>query len=273
MTTENTAARAAAVQGQFAPVNGLNLYYETYGQGFPLVLIHGGGSTIDTSFGRLIPLLSPHYQVIAVEMQAHGRTADRDQPLTFAQDAADVAALLAHLHIERAHVLGFSNGASTVLHLLINHPQVVAKAVVASTFYNRAGAIAGMWEMMQQASFETMPQAYKEAFLLVNNKPAALMASFRRDVERMQNFPELSSEQIAGIKVPVLIAAGDKDIVTLEHLIEMHRLIPQSQLAIFPGGHGDYMGEITCYNPAQPLLLIVPVLLRFLSGDIPPGAN
>ena len=94
----------------YSEVNGLNMYYEVYGAGRPLVLLHGGGSTIQTSFGNIIPLLAKSRQIIAVELQAHGHTHDRDAELTFTQDADDVAALLKNLHIARADILGFSNG-------------------------------------------------------------------------------------------------------------------------------------------------------------------
>jgi len=100
-----------------APVNGIQMYYEIHGAGQPLVLIHGGGSTIYTSFGRILPLLAKKYQVIAMELQAHGHTSDRDAPESFAQDADDVAALLHQLNISEADILGFSNGGQTAMQL------------------------------------------------------------------------------------------------------------------------------------------------------------
>lgn len=96
----------SAQTGKFANVNGLKMYYEIHGTGFPLVLIHGGGSTIQTTFGRILPELAKKYQVIAVEMQAHGHTADIDRPLSFKNDADDVAALLKQLNIDKANILG-----------------------------------------------------------------------------------------------------------------------------------------------------------------------
>ena len=113
----------------YAPVNGIHMYYEIHGSGAPLVLIHGGGSTITTSFGRMLPLLSHNRQVIAVELQAHGHTSDRDAPESFQQDADDVAALLQYLNIPKADILGFSNGGSTSLQLAIRHPHLVNKIV------------------------------------------------------------------------------------------------------------------------------------------------
>src|SRR5688500_16336010 len=103
----------------FSKVNGLNMYYEIYGSGHPLVLIHGGGSTIQTTFGRVLHEFAKTHKVIAVEMQAHGRTADIDRPLSFEQDADDIASLLKYLDIDKADIFGFSNGANTTLQFAI----------------------------------------------------------------------------------------------------------------------------------------------------------
>src|SRR5436190_12043234 len=135
----------AQPNGKYANVNGLKMYYEIHGKGFPLVLIHGGGSTIETTFGRVLPLLAKTHQVIAVELQAHGHTADIDRPLSFEQDADDVAELLKQLNIKKADIFGFSNGASTTLQIAIRHPALVNKIVVASTFYKKDGAQPWFW--------------------------------------------------------------------------------------------------------------------------------
>lgn len=230
--------------GKYANVNGLKMYYEIHGEGKPLVLIHGGGSTIQTTFGRILPLLAAHHKVIAVEMQAHGHTADIDRPLSFEQDADDIAELLKQLNIPKASIMGFSNGASTTLFFALKHAAMADKIIIASTFYNKSGAPQGFWDMMNKPSFETMPQVYKEAFLAINPDPNALRQMYERDVARMQSFPDLSADQIKSIKAPAFIMLGDKDMVTPEHATEMHRLLPNSRLAIIPGGHGDYLGEI-----------------------------
>ena len=103
----------------YAPVHGLNMYYEIHGEGTPLVLIHGGGSTIQTSFSKILPMLARHYKVIAVELQAHGHTSDRDSPESFEQDADDVAGVLNYLKVSNAHFLGFSNGGNTAMQIVI----------------------------------------------------------------------------------------------------------------------------------------------------------
>src|SRR6478736_8526234 len=110
------------------------MYYEIHGQGKPFVLIHGGGSTIQTSFSNIIPILAKNRQIIAVELQAHGHTNDRNTELSFEQDADDVAALLNNLNISKADFLGFSNGGNTTMQIAIRHPELVDKIIVALSF-------------------------------------------------------------------------------------------------------------------------------------------
>ena len=229
----------------FSEVNGLKMYYEIHGEGKPLVLIHGGGSTIETTFGRIIPMLAKHRQIIAVELQAHGHTDDRKTPLSFAQDADDVAALLKNLEIPKADFLGFSNGGQTAIEIALRHAGLVNKLVIASAFYKRSGTFPNFWKGMDHASFSDMPQAYKDAYLKINNDTTALLNMFKRDVQRMQSFKDWSDEQMKSIKAPTLIMSGDKDVGTPEHAVEMYRLIPNAQLVILPGGHGTYLGEVS----------------------------
>lgn len=258
----------AQAPGKYASVNGLKMYYEIHGSGFPLVLIHGGGSTIGTSFGRILPSLAKTHQVIAVELQAHGHTADIDRPLSFEQDADDVAALLQQLHISKADIFGFSNGAGTTLEIAIRHPEIVNKIVVASTMYKKAGSYPWFWEMMAHATFEEMPQALKEAFLQINPDSNALYRMYDRDVTRMRNFKDIPDEDIRGIKAPALIIAGNNDVVTPEHVVEMYRTMQHAQIAIFPGGHGEYIGEITTVKPGIQEYPAIAIIEKFLREEV-----
>jgi pimeloyl-ACP methyl ester carboxylesterase len=249
----------------YALVNGLNMYYEIHGKGTPLVLIHGGGSTIHTTFGRVIPFFAQTHQVIAVEMQAHGHTADIDRPLSFIQDADDIAALLKYLNIEKASVFGFSNGANTTLQFAIRYPEMTGKIIVASTFYKKSGAPDWFWEMMSKPTFEGMPQIYKDEFLKINPDTNALHRMYERDVARMQAFPGIADEQMQSIKAPVLIIIGDRDVVSAEHAVEMQQRLSNSRLAILPGGHGDYIGEITTPQDTVYISGISAMINKFLS--------
>jgi pimeloyl-ACP methyl ester carboxylesterase len=254
--------------GRYANVNGLKMYYEVHGKGFPLVLIHGGGSTIGTTFGRILPVLSKTHTVIAVEMQAHGHTADIDRPLSFEQDADDVAALLKQLNIPKADIFGFSNGASTTLEIAIRHPELVNKIIVASTMYKKEGSYPWFWDMMARTTFEEMPQALKDAYLQINPDKDALYTMYKRDVARMQSFKDIKEEHIKAIKVPALIIAGNNDVVRPEHAVEMYRQLQHAQLMILPGGHGDYIGEITTVKPGHHDYPALPIIEAFLNEPV-----
>jgi pimeloyl-ACP methyl ester carboxylesterase len=252
-------------KGNYAEVNGLRMYYEVHGSGSPLVLIHGGGSTIETSFGRLIPLLVKTHKVIAVERQAHGRTDDRDAEATFEQDADDVAALLKQLGVKQADFLGFSNGGHVATEIALRHPGLVNKLILASANINREGMASEFWKGMETPKFSDMPQIYAVAFLKVNNDRAALQRMFERDSTRMRKFKGWSDDQIRSIKRPVLILNGDHNDIILEHVVNMHRLFPNSRLAIFPGTHGSYLGEALSPD-TKTVVACVAVIEEFLKG-------
>ncbi len=238
----NTTAKAQA-GGKYADVNGIKMYYEIHGSGSPLVLLHGGGSTIYTSFGRILPALAKKHRIIAVELQAHGHTGDRDAPETFKQDADDVAELMRQLKIPKADILGFSNGGHNALQLAITHPDKVNKIIVASAFYKRDGTFEGFWDGFANATLNNMPPIYRDEYSKINPDPAALQNMFNKDVQRMQNFTDWTEEEIRSIQAPAFIITGDHDVGTPEHAVEMWRMLPGSRLAILPGAHGEYMGE------------------------------
>jgi pimeloyl-ACP methyl ester carboxylesterase len=221
------------------------MYYEIHGEGeqTPLMLLHGGGSTIEASFGRVLPLLARHRQVIALEEQGHGRTSDRNAPVSFETSADDVGALLAYLKVAKADLFGFSNGASVALQVAIRHPVQLRKLVFASSMSKKSGAHPEFWEAMKKPDFSAMPQSLKDAFLKVNPDPQKLKMMHDKDATRMQNFQDVSDDVMKSIRASTLIVMGDRDIPTLEHGVELNRLIPQSRLLIVPGGHGDYLGE------------------------------
>jgi pimeloyl-ACP methyl ester carboxylesterase len=166
--------------GGYLAVNGIRMYYEKYGEGDPLVLIHGGGSTIQTTFGNIIPELSKDNQVIAVELQGHGHTSDRNSPESFEQDADDVAGLLKGLHISNASFFGFSNGGNTAIQIAVRHPELVNKLILASTFYKREGMQNGFFEGMEQATINDMPLTLRTAFLQINPDSSRLLTMFNK---------------------------------------------------------------------------------------------
>ena len=256
--------------GHYADVNGIRMYYELHGAGQPLVLIHGGGSTINTSWGRILPALAKTHRVIAVELQAHGRTSDRNAPESFTQDADDVAELLRQLNIAKADVLGFSNGGSTALQIAIRHPDRVNKVIAISAIYRRDGMPPEFWSFMEKGTIADMPQIYKDEFLRLTPDSAKLLTMFRRDQQRMLTFKDWNAADIRAIKAPTLVVASDQDVVRPEHAVEMMRLLPKGRLAIFQGRHGEFFGEAMYPHPDSKVPeLFVALVDEFLAAPAP----
>ena len=232
--------------GNYAEVNGLNMYYEVHGTGRPLVLLHGAYMTIE-AMGEILPKLAETRRVIAVELQGHGRTADVDRPLSYEQMADDVAALLGHLGGDDADVFGFSMGGGVALQVAIRHPEVVRKLVVASASYASDSMHPELLEMIPTITPEAFAGSpIEEAYLRTAPNPddfPTLVAKLKRlDMEPFAWPPE----DIRGIAAPTLLIVGDSDAVRLEHVVELFRLLgggvmgdlaglPKSRLAVLPG--------------------------------------
>jgi len=223
----------------YADVNGLHLYYETYGSGAPLVLLHGGMLTIDLNFASLIPTLAQTHTVIGVEMQGHGRTANIDREITYANLATDIVALLDHLGIERAAVLGHSMGGGVALELAVNHPDRVSAIVPISASVSKDGMHP---DLLDPSTFETssiMPTAqdfadFKGAYERLSPHPEQFDAFLMSLSGMDSDFAGWTDEQLAGISCPVLIVQGDNDFTTVPHAGVMLAKIPNSTLAVIP---------------------------------------
>ncbi|SEO85536.1 Pimeloyl-ACP methyl ester carboxylesterase [Mucilaginibacter sp. OK283] len=267
MTTATTTQAQNA--GKYAHVNGIKMYYEIHGTGHPLVLIHGGGSTMHTSFGKIMPQLAKTHMVIAVDLQNHGRTSAREIPETFEQDADDVAELLKQLSIKGADVMGFSNGGSTTLQLAIRHPELVRKLVAISALYKRSGTFPWFWDFINKADLSSMPQIYKDVYLAIpGNTQAGLQNMQDKDAKRMQTFKDWNTDDIKAIQAPTLVIVSDQDVITPEHAIELSRLLPHGRLTIMPGSHGAFMGEVMAPNPDSKVPeLFVAMLDEFLTAE------
>ena len=268
-STETKEVKQDSISG-YASVNGLNMYYEIHGTGAPLVLIHGGGSTIQTSFGRVLHSFAKDRQVIAVELQGHGHTADINRPETFEQDADDVAALLKYLKIENADFFGFSNGGNTTMQIAIRHPDLVRKIILGSAFFKRDGMYLQFWESINRATLKDMPQPLKDAYKKVAPDSNDLSKMFEKDKKRMVEFNDWKAEDIHSINAPALIIIGDEDVVRPEHAVEMLRLLPHARLSILTGGHGAYIGEVTTGMEHSKIPeLTVSMIEEFLNEPMP----
>lgn len=232
------AAPVGAVERGYAPVNGLRMYCEIHGNpakdGVPLVLLHGGGSTIETSFGKLIPLVSRTRRVIAFEQQGHGHTADVDRPFSFGQSAEDAVALLRHLHVAKADFLGYSNGGHIALEIALGHPELVRSLILESVFFSREGTDPQFWQSFDHAKLDDMPLDLRNAYLATAPHPEQLPSFFAKSVQRMREFKGWTPAQLQTIRAPTLLVLGDRDIVRVEHAAQMQHLLPDARLAVLP---------------------------------------
>jgi pimeloyl-ACP methyl ester carboxylesterase len=237
--------------GDYADVNGIKLYYEIHGKGKPLVLLHGGLGAIEM-FGPVLPELADHHQVIGVDLQGHGRTADIDRPLSLHFMADDIAALIKHIGLSSVDVMGYSLGAGVAVQLAARHPELVEKLVIISAVARRD---AFHPEILAQ-------QGYVNASAAEMMKQTPMYQLYASLAPRVEDFPKLLdkigalmsedydfSKDISGITSPTLVVAGDSDISRPSHAVEIFNLLggglrdggwdgsgqTKSQLAIMPG--------------------------------------
>jgi pimeloyl-ACP methyl ester carboxylesterase len=239
---------APAPRTGYAPVNGLQMYYELHGSGgTPLLLLHGGLFDIDLQFGEVLPTLAASRQVIAADFQGHGRTNDIDRPLTSAGLASDVVGLLEHLQVAQADVFGFSVGGAVALHLAIRHPELVRKLIVSSASFSRDGDRPENREAVGSLTVDMIAGTpMEEAYLAKSPHPDRLQDLLDKLGAFDEGFPGWSDADIQGIAAPTLITVGDCDAVKLDHAVRFVQLrggdvngdfvgVPSSQLAVFPG--------------------------------------
>jgi pimeloyl-ACP methyl ester carboxylesterase len=237
--------------GRYADVNGIKLYYETRGTGRPLILLHGGLGAIEM-FGPNLPALAKGRQVIAVDLQGHGRTADIDRPLSVELMGDDIAALIKHLGLEDADIMGYSLGGGVALQTAIRHPEVVRRLVVVSTPIRRNAFypdILAQQGQVSAAAADAMKQTPMFAlYSSIAPRPKDWPRLLGKIGEAMKQDFDFSSE-IPGIKARTLVVAGDADIFPPAHAVEVFGLLgggqrdggwdgsgrPKSRLAILPG--------------------------------------
>jgi pimeloyl-ACP methyl ester carboxylesterase len=237
----------------YAPVNGLQMYYERHGEGgVPLLLLHGAFSNIDTDFGKVLPSLAAKRRVIGVEQQGHGRTADIDRPLSYEQMADDAAALLRHLGVDQVDVFGYSFGGGVGFQLAVRHPALVRKLVLAGgTSYRPDGLYPEVMAGSESLTADVLVGAlagtpWQEAYARLAPNPADWTSLVKKKMDLDRRWQGWSPETIRAIAAPALLIIGDSDIVRPEHTVEMFRLfgggvpgdltgLPKSRLAILPG--------------------------------------
>ena len=237
--------------GRYADVNGIKLYYEIHGTGRPLILLHGGLGAIEM-FGPNLPALAGGRQVIGVDLQGHGRTADIDRPLSTALMADDIAALITHLKLERPDLMGYSLGGGVALLVAVRHPELVGRLVIISTPIKRSAFYPDILAQQGQvgaAAAEAMKQTpMYQLYASIAPRPEDWPRLLGKIGDAMKDDFDFSKE-VAAIKAATLVVAGDADIFPAAHAVEVFGLLgggkrdggwdgsgrPTSRLAILPG--------------------------------------
>jgi pimeloyl-ACP methyl ester carboxylesterase len=268
-----------APQTGYAPVNGLQMYYEIHGRGgVPLLLLHGGLFNIDLQFGELLAPLAEKRRVIATDFQAHGRTNDiDDRPLTSATLTSDVVGLLQHLGVERVDVFGYSVGGAVALELAIRHPDLIRKAIISSVSFSPDGDRAENQDAVGEMTVDMIAGTPMEQdYLAKSPHPEKLQQLLDKLGQSYDGFPGWTEADIAGYAAPTLVTVGDCDMVKLDHAIRFLQLrggdvngdfvgVPASQLAVLPGTT-HFFG---LSRPSLVLELVVPFLDAPMPGTEP----
>lgn len=209
-------------------------------------MLHGALTTIATSFGKILPFLAKSWQVIAIEQQAHGHTADIDRPLTYERMAEDTAELLRQLKIKKADFFGYSMGTAIALEIAILYPDLVHKLVLASPAYSNKGLYPEILEGEEKLKPEDLVGSeWHKAYMRVAPNPENWPVLIAKEQKLTREFKDLSPKVIQSIKAPTLVIIGDSDIVRPEHAVEMFRFLgggaagditglPKSRLAVMP---------------------------------------
>ncbi|MBE1207712.1 alpha/beta fold hydrolase [Aminobacter carboxidus] len=221
----------------------LELHHQVHGEGPPLVLLHGAFMTIETNWVTSLEELAKYNKVIAVELQGHGRTADRNGELGYETMADDVAGLLDKLGIEKASVMGYSMGGNVALQMALRHPDRVDRIVAVSAAASDKGLAPGHKEMVQRLTADMFTGAPMVAeYQKLSPKPD--FPALVDKIKQLELKPFDWTAELAKVKAPVLLVAGDADVVTLGHLADMHAAL---------GGHDN--GDIN--GPSRSQLLVL----------------
>jgi pimeloyl-ACP methyl ester carboxylesterase len=252
----------------------LRMYYERHGDAAPgstpLLLIHGGGSTIDTNWAALLPTLADGREVIAIEEEGHGRTRPTERALTSEASAGDVMAVLDELGVERVDVFAFSAGCQTAIAIALARPERIRRLVLASAPWRRDALIPGFWDGLAAGSLADMPPLFVEEHRRLNgDEPELLQRFFELDQQRMLTFQDWPDDAIAGIAAPTLVVAADRDVVTVESAALLARTVADGRLLVVPGTHGDYLGEAFASGGDLSLMRATAPLLRHFLDATP----
>jgi pimeloyl-ACP methyl ester carboxylesterase len=228
------------VRSGYLPVGDLRIYYETQGEGRGLVLLHGGLTTIDSSFPKLRPLLARGRKVVAIEQQAHGHTADLDRPLSYEQMVEDTAVALEQLGLSGADLFGWSDGGIVALGVAARRPDLVRRVAISGAGYSADAEGAEARAHYQRLDADGADLAlFREAYLRVAPRPRDWPVLVDKCKAMWSGFRGWAEAEMRALAAPLLVMVGDRDTVRLEHAVELFRIVPEGRLAVLPGSdHG-----------------------------------
>lgn len=223
------------VTGRFVQANDIRLYYEIYGNGPPLLLMHGNSGSI-ASFSKFIPLLASKYKVIAVDSRAQGRSGDSEKELTFEQIASDFSLLLDSLHLKSVYAVGWSDGGIVGLQMALSYPEKISKLVtIGANFVADSTALsADNFDTTKITWFHQLPPDDQKRIILDSHDPARAALIYDKLINLDLIYPNFTLAQLDSIKTPTLVVAGDHDIIIDTHTLKLFHTLPHSQLFIVP---------------------------------------
>lgn len=236
--------------GHYVHINDIQLYYEIYGSGHPLVLMHGNGGEIN-SLRNQIPEFANYFKVIAVDSRAQGLSTDSEQELSFSLMASDVAQLLDSLGMDSVYVLGWSDGGIIGLELALKYPEKISKLVTVGANYvpDSTALPAKMIEEMKTSSFAKLDSAAQQDIIKHSHFPARAGLIYDKLNRLDLLHPHFTLEQLHSIKVPILVMAGDHDIIIDTHTLSLFHALPNAEMCIVPdANHGLLLGKPTLAN-------------------------
>jgi pimeloyl-ACP methyl ester carboxylesterase len=260
--TQNTIDYGSNKQtGKYIAVNDIKVYYELYGEGEPLLLLHGNGGSIE-NFQLQIPEFAKHYRVIAVDSRSQGRSTDSDKELSYALMASDMVALIDSLKLGRVDVVGWSDGGIIGLEMAYNYPEKVKKLVAIGANYSNKDFMATN-DHIRMDSKDTLvirsrkiAQKYKNGLERLSPNPERIPQIRRKLKALMVKYPNFTEKQLEKITTPTLVVVGDHDIISLDHTVTLYSDLPHAQLFVVPGA--------THIAPVEQPELINSLIIKFL---------
>jgi pimeloyl-ACP methyl ester carboxylesterase len=247
--------------GKYIDINDIRIYYETYGEGEPLLLLHGNGGSIE-NFLLQIPEFSKHFKVIALDSRAQGRSTDSDKEISYSLMASDMAALIDKLSLGSVNVVGWSDGGIIGIELAYAYPDKVKKLVTIGVNYSNQNYEANSDHIRMDAKdtlvigSRKFAEKYKTTLERLSPNPEKIPEIRRKLKNLMEKYPNFTNKQLGEIKTPTLVIVGDHDIISLDHTVSLFASLPHAELFVIPAA--------THVAPVEQPDLLNSVIIHFL---------